>query len=131
MKLCIPVEEVRGIYSRVSPHFGAAEAYLLIDTESLAIDSFEKEVGGHEHGRCGPVRLLRGRDVEGVCVSGIGRNAIGRLQEMGVAVFKTDAATVAEALLQLRENALEKMTVEEACGQHHGHGRNLRGKHDA
>lgn len=122
MKLCIPVEEVKGIYSRVSPHFGSAEAYLLIDTESLEINSFRKEGSQHEQGRCGPVRLLRGKGVEGVVATGIGRNALARLQEMGATVYSSEAKTVAEVLLQLRDDRLGEMTLEQACQHHAEHG---------
>jgi len=47
MKVCIPTLDSNGVQSRVSPHFGRAPQYLVIDTNTQASDMLNKPEGDH------------------------------------------------------------------------------------
>ena len=115
MKICIPVDQLNGLNSEISPNFRAAPALLVIDSvsqEYLGIDA--------SSGACGatPQQL----DAI-VCAGGIGRGMFNGLRSRGIRVFNTDALTVAEALAELAAGSLIQVTEVECCGGgHHGQG---------
>jgi len=118
MKVCIPVEEYRGLDSPVYGHFGSAPVFVLVNTETLAIEPLGNHDHEHQHGACSPLKALGGQQVNAVIVVGIGPGAIQGLQQAGIDVFQFRGGTVAEAVRQFRANALPAMTIECACGGH-------------
>ncbi len=122
MKLCIPTVDEGGLRGRISDHFGRAGYFTLVDSESASVEIVVNENAEHEHGQCGGWTTLLAAMPEVVVCRGVGRNAHARLAEQGVAVFRTDAVDVGEALEAFRSGALKRLTMGE-CQQHeHGHG---------
>ena len=127
MKVCIPVEEYRGLESPVYGHFGSAPAFALVDTETLAIEPLNNRNEHHQHGACKPLEAIGGRQVNAVIVGGIGPSAIRRLTQAGIDVFRFGGGTTVEAVQQFKAGALPVLTLEHACGSHgtghdcHGH----------
>lgn len=114
MKICLPVDQINGLNSEISPNFRAAPALLVIDSvsnEFLAIDA--------ANGSCGATPL----QIDAiVCAGGIGRGMFNGLRSRGIRVFNTGAITVAEALAELSSGSLEEVTEVACCGGgHHGH----------
>ena len=115
MKICIPVDQLNGLNSEISPNFRAAPALLVIDSvsqEYLGIDA--------SSGACGatPQQL----DAI-VCAGGIGRGMFNGLRSRGIQVFNTDAMSVKEALAELAAGSLIEVTEVECCsGGHHEQG---------
>jgi predicted Fe-Mo cluster-binding NifX family protein len=122
MKVCIPVEEYRGLDSRVFDHFGSAPAFALVDTETLAVEPVDNRDEHHEHGQCSPVKAMGGRQVNAVIVGGIGPGAIRGLQQAGIQVCRFTGGTVAEAVQAFKARALPALNLNQACGGHNnGH----------
>ena len=114
MKICIPIDQLNGLESEISPNFRAAQILLLIDSRNKELQVIDASAGS-----CGamPQQL----DVI-VCAGGMGRGMFNGLRSRGVHVFNTDALTVAEALDELASGKLEEVTEVECCGGgHHGH----------
>lgn len=111
MKICMPVDQLNGLNSEISPNFRAAPALLVIDSvshEYLGIDASSGSC------RATPQHL----DAI-VCAGGIGRGMFNGLRSRGIRVFNTDALTVAEALAELAAGSLEQVTEVECCGGGH------------
>lgn len=127
MKVCIPVEEYRGLDSAVNGHFGSAPVFALVDTETLAVEPLDNHDEHHQHGACSPLKAIGGRQVNAVIVGGIGPGAIRGLQAAGIEVFRFVDGTVADAVRQFNAGALPALTLQHACGGHgagqdcHGH----------
>ncbi len=121
MKLCIPVQENNGLKSEISRHFGSANQFLIVDTDSGNCRSLPNQV--HEHGECRPVQTLSGETVDGVVVGGIGKGALHKLQAAGIQVFLSEHRTVEEVLMGYKSNSLQAATTAECCGGH-GSGHN-------
>jgi predicted Fe-Mo cluster-binding NifX family protein len=106
MKICLPVDQLNGLASEISPSFRAAPVLMLIDSvshEFLGIDA--------SSGACGATPT----HVDAiVCAGGIGRGLFNGLRSRGIRVFNTDALTVAEALSELSAGSLEEV-AEVAC----------------
>lgn len=122
MKICIPVDEDRGLDSPVCAHFGSAPLFMIVDTESGACRAIPNANEHHSHGMCTPLAALRGVSVDGIAVGGIGAGALGKLLAAGVRVFFSEQPTVEETVTAYKNGTLRPVTPEIACGQHRAHG---------
>lgn len=115
MKICMPVDQINGLNSEISPNFRAAPALLVIDSVSSEFRGIDAASG-----TCGAVPL----QIDAiVCAGGMGRGMFNGLRSRGIRVFNTDAITVAEALAELGAGSMEEVTEVACCGGgHHEHG---------
>jgi predicted Fe-Mo cluster-binding NifX family protein len=121
MTLCIPVTKDDGTTSPVSPHFGSAPLFMIVDTDSGACRAVSNRNAHHGHGACMPLASLAGESIQGVVVGSIGMGALSKFDAVGVRVFRTEHATVEETVAAFKAGSLEPMSPEMACA-HHGHG---------
>jgi len=129
MRICLPTTDDRGLAARLSPHFGSAPCFTLLDTATGEVEVLGNDHAVHEHGHCNPAQGLEGRGLDAVVCRGLGRRALQRLQASGMHVLVTDAFTVADALAELEAGVFRLMQEEDACAGHghdhgheHGHG---------
>ena len=120
MKICFPVEKVRGIESRVYGHFGSAPAFIVVEAQSHEVTELENADAHHEHGRCSPLKALGGTQVDAVVVGGIGRGALGKLAASGVRVFKAPQESVARCLELFEQGRLQEFNPMMVCSGGHG-----------
>ncbi len=123
MRVCIPVAQDFGLDSSTYGHFGSAPCFLVVDSETMAVESIENSNHAHQHGACNPVGAIGGHAVDAVIVGGIGRRALMALQSVGLEVLRFDGGTVGEAMEGLKENRLPRFTADDSCaghGQHRG-----------
>jgi len=118
MKLCIPVAENQALNSIVYGHFGSAPLFMLVDSETLAVEPLNNHDEHHVHGACNPLKALAGRAVDAVLVGGIGLGAIRGLRSAGIAVYRSPAQTIAEAVSQFKAGTLPELDAQHACGGH-------------
>ena len=121
MKLCIPIEENKGLESIPYGHFGSAPMFMLFDTESNETKVIDNHDLYHANGACHPMKNLDGENIDTVLVGGIGSRAIARLNEIGIKVYKSIQGTLQENIDHFRNNRLTELTQDNACS-HHGHG---------
>lgn len=121
MRVCIPVEEDRGLASPLCPHFGNAPLLLVVDTDTRQCQPLTNKFTGH--GMCGAVSVLQSAAADALIVGGIGAGAISKLAAANIAVFAATCATVDEALSALERGELKRVDASQACTQHgHDHG---------
>lgn len=120
MKLCIPVEEDKGLESLIHGHFGSAPLFVEVDTETLAVEALSNSDRVHVHGACHPMKALAGRRPEAVLVGGIGPGALMGLRQAGIAVFRAPQGTVADGIRLLKAGELPELTEQATCGGHQG-----------
>jgi predicted Fe-Mo cluster-binding NifX family protein len=120
MKICIPVTHDSGAASRLSPHFGSAPLFLMVDDEGGALRALPNRNAHHEHGSCSPVAALAGERVDVAIVGGIGAGAMAKLCAAGIRVYLSRHATVGEAVAAYRAGELTPVTPGMACvhGKH-------------
>jgi predicted Fe-Mo cluster-binding NifX family protein len=121
MNICVPVTKNIGLESPVSAHFGSAQAFVIVDTESGACRGIENRDAHHAHGMCRPLASLSGENIHAVVVGGIGAGALTKLQAAGLDVFLADLPTVGDTVAAFREGKLPRATLASACA-HHGDG---------
>jgi predicted Fe-Mo cluster-binding NifX family protein len=115
MTLCIPVTQDLGTASPLSPHFGSAPLFALVDDESGGLRILHNRNAHHAHGMCAPLAALAGERIEGVVVGGIGAGALAKLESAGIRVFRSAHGTVGEALAAYRAGTLEPVTPASVC----------------
>jgi predicted Fe-Mo cluster-binding NifX family protein len=121
MKVCIPIDQDLGMDSPVCGHFGAAPAFLIVDTETNQCRALSNAHDHREHGRCVPIRLLQGEQIDALVVSGIGRGALGKLASLAIRVFHASGGTASDAVSALAAGTLPSATLDAACTHHHHH----------
>jgi len=133
MRMCIPIDEDRGLGARVSGHVGRAPFHCIVDTASgryEVIESVAHESNG-SGGGCHTGERIRSYQVDSLACSQIGRKALATLEAFGIAVLAADGRTVAEVLDAARRGCLRPL-VPQVCDGHgegdshachaHGHG---------
>lgn len=118
MKIAFPTEKFDGLESPVHNHFGSANFFVIVDTETDACEKVLNQDLSHQHGQCQPLRALGGRDVDAVVVGGIGGSALGKLKKKGVTVYKGAEGTVRENLGKLQKGELNEFMPLDVCGGH-------------
>jgi predicted Fe-Mo cluster-binding NifX family protein len=120
MKICIPVADDRGLESPVYGHFGSAPTFVLVDSETMTVESLGNRDQGHVHGQCSPLKALAGARPEAVVVGGIGAGALLGLRDAGIRVYRATGKTVAEVVALLKKGDLPEIGWEDTCGGHGG-----------
>jgi predicted Fe-Mo cluster-binding NifX family protein len=118
MKLCFPVQNDEGMDSTVYNHFGSAPQFVVVDTQTNSIASISNRDQHHAHGACNPMKALDNQQVDAIIVGGIGGGALSRLNQMGIVVHRSQAATVRENLTLHANNGLPVLTLQGCCGGH-------------
>lgn len=121
MIICIPVEQDNGLQSQVSPHFGSAPAFVIVDTETGECRAIPNRNQHHAHGACMPLASLQGERIDGMLVGGIGMGALNKLNAANIRVYRSGQGTVAEAVAAFKAGQLEVVEPAMACA-HHGRG---------
>ena len=122
MKICIPVNSNNGLDSEVCEHFGSAPCFLIVDSDTLAIDSINNNNSHHAHGMCQPLALISGKNIQAIVVGGIGAGALNKLQASGMDVFKAQHRTVRETVAAYKAGSLSPVNPHSACSGHSHNG---------
>ena len=128
MNVCVPVLEDKGLQSPISPHFGSAPLFMVVDAATGSTRAIQNRNLHHQHGMCQPLLALEGEDIGALVVGGIGMGALSRLQASGLRVFIADGGTVEEVLQAMKAGTLPEATPAMACS-HHGQGPHGPGPH--
>lgn len=120
MTICIPTAGASGLNDTVYGHFGSAPYFTIIDADTEAVSVIDNSNREHGHGNCAPSAELVERGVHAVACGGMGRRALARLNEAGIRVFLSGAATPAEAVREILTGSTQECGVEHACAGHHG-----------
>ena len=120
MKIAIPVAEDFGLESLVYGHFGSAPVFVLVDLETMSVESLGNQDQVHVHGQCSPVQALAGTKPDAVVVGGIGAGALLGLRRARIKVYRCSGGTIAQALQQLKAGELPEMKEDSVCSGHAG-----------
>lgn len=120
MKIVVPVENRKGLESRVCEHFGSTPFYAICDTDSGSVSIVENFNRNHEHGQCTPTDMFSGNGVAAALCNGIGGRAQQKLQLQGIEVFMAGLApTLGEALERHAKGMTRKVDPAGGCAGGH------------
>ena len=122
MKICIPVEKVDGLKSLVHFHFGSAPNFVIYDTATKELTSFDNSGNAHQEGHCNPMAQFANHPIDAMIVSNIGGRALMKLNAGGVKVYASEAETNISQVIQAFESGtLKEIAPDQTC-IHHDHG---------
>src|SRR5574341_744566 len=122
MKVCFPVQKNEGIESAVYNHFGSAPMFVVFDTDTNVLEIINNRDQHHSHGACNPMKALDNQKVDVIVVGGIGAGALTRLNQMGISVYRSQAANIRENMAMFTSRSLPELTVQGCCGGHSNDG---------
>jgi predicted Fe-Mo cluster-binding NifX family protein len=118
MRICVPVQDDRGLQAPVNAHFGSAPYFLIHDTgtgQSVLLPNGEE---AHAHGQCHPLQSIASQQVDVVLCGGIGRRALDLLEQAGMQVCLASAGTADGAIRAYSAGTLAQLDPGDACQQH-------------
>lgn len=118
MKICFPVQKDDGLDSAVYNHFGSAPVFMVVDTNTNSIASISNGDQRHAHGACNPMKALDNQKVDAIVVGGIGAGALSRLNQMGIAVHRSQAETIRGNMALFTTQGLPVLSLQSCCSGH-------------
>lgn len=120
MKICIPTDCDRGTESAMSPHFGKAPFFTLVDLDTMDIEALPNPSRNTHHKSAHHVPLLTSHSVEAVVCEGIGRRALSALRAAGIEVLSSPAGTVGWVIAAVSAGHIHPLPTHVACGGSEG-----------
>lgn len=101
----------RDLDAEINPRFGRCDFLLIVDTDTMAYESFANE-SMHLTGGAGiqTASFVISKGVKAVLTGSCGPNAMEVFNTAGVAVYPVSAGTVAQAIARLKNNELTSET---------------------
>ena len=115
MKICIPTVGKKGLCENISPHFGSAPTFTIVDLETTRFEVIVNNNEHHAHGMCHPLDILKGNDIDAVVCGGMGRRAVAGLNAGGIKAFLCKEGTVADVIKNFMAGTIMELTQEGAC----------------
>ncbi|MFB6201655.1 MAG: NifB/NifX family molybdenum-iron cluster-binding protein [Halorhabdus sp.] len=120
MLCCVPSLDDGDRDASVSPHFGRAPQYSLVDTETGDVEVIDNN-SHHYGGSRSPPNIIAESGAEALIVGTLGQRAVERFDAMDVEVYCGAEGTVAEAVEQLEADALDRATPDGSHCAGHDH----------
>jgi predicted Fe-Mo cluster-binding NifX family protein len=128
MKICIPSTDDKGLDSTVFDHFGRAPFFTLVEVESGDLevmsnpDCHSGDPGHHGQHSCHHTGHLKGRGVDTVVSSGMGRGAFAGLNKAGIEVLIAGPGTVRDVVEAVKSGKAHPLDMDKTCGGGRGLG---------
>lgn len=129
MRVAFPIDENSGLDSRLNDHFGVAEIFLIVDTDTRQTELLENaKLSGESSCKAG---IFGEKDqVDAVITKCMGDGSQRNLAKVNIRVFQAQKDTIAENLDLLEKEELKlfhifdfcqtkKNKKEGGCGHHH------------
>ncbi|MHC1630789.1 MAG: NifB/NifX family molybdenum-iron cluster-binding protein [Methanotrichaceae archaeon] len=117
MKVCIPTMGNRGLDEIISAHFGYAETFTIVDTETNEIKVVHN-TSEHKGGIGLPPEIIAENGAHIMLAGGLGPRAVQMFEQYGVDVFVGATGTVKNAVDDWKNGYLEEATDENVCNEH-------------
>ncbi|NHK32437.1 MAG: dinitrogenase iron-molybdenum cofactor biosynthesis protein [Asgard group archaeon] len=119
MIIAFPIQANEGLDGILTDHFGRAPHFVIYETELKEFRTINN-TAEHFGGRAATPMLLEKNKVNILICRGLGRRAIARFEELGMAVYITKHQNVKQALESYNKGELPLVTEEDGCAGRHG-----------
>lgn len=111
MKVCFPVITDAGMASEIYGHFASAPLFVLIDTDTGTSSTIANCDGDNPYAGCNPFSALKGQQLDGIVVGGIGDDSLRVMNMCGFTVHQASSASVAENVALFAGGTLPELSV--------------------
>jgi len=119
-RVCVPTVGSGGLNDLVGEHFGRVPTYTIYNSETGEVEVVDN-TSEHTGGTGLPGEILSQLGIDVLLCSGLGRRAIGILDQNGIEVCAGVSGTARAAIESWKEGALSKASDKDACQKHAFH----------
>ncbi|PID57598.1 dinitrogenase iron-molybdenum cofactor biosynthesis protein [candidate division KSB3 bacterium] len=120
MKICVPVHEPNDLKSELSPHFGHAQHFAVLDDSNGELN-FIENIGRHHGGTLTPAEILHEAGVDVLICGSLGVKALRLCQQFNIKVYNASSGTVEELIAAFKAGQLAEASEGTACHHDHAH----------
>jgi len=113
-RVCIPTIGPGGLDDQVGEHFGRVPTYTIYNAETGEVEVVDN-TSEHAGGSGLPAQILAGLGIDVLLCSGLGRRAIGILNESGIEVCTGLSGSAREAIETWKGGGLSGASEGDAC----------------
>lgn len=117
MKVSVPTMGDRGLNELICAHFGRAETFTIVDTDSGDVEVVPN-TSEHMGGTGLPPELISAKGAHVMLAGGLGPKAVKMFEDYGIDVFVGATGTVRDAISDWKEGHLEEASDRNACREH-------------
>jgi predicted Fe-Mo cluster-binding NifX family protein len=114
MKLCFPVVKDEGWESEIYGHFASAPLFVIVDTDTRKSSAVANCDQASPYAGCNPFSALKGQELSGIVVGGIGDESLRVMNLCGFKVYQAQSAAVSENIARFTEGGLEELAVQQS-----------------
>lgn len=114
MKLCFPIATDEGLASSIYGHFPSAPWFLIVDIEKGDTGVVANCDRDNPYAGCNPFAALKGRQLDGIVVGGIGDEAVRVMNLCGFRVYQTSTSAVTDSMELFRQGLLPEVTIKDS-----------------
>lgn len=118
MRIAFPTQDNLGTESIVHGHFGSANFFIIVDTDSNETEAVANNDKDHTHGKCQPLSSIGDKNVDIVVVGGIGGGALRQLQLGGIKVCRAIEGSIKDNLGLASGGKLPEFSHDHVCQGH-------------
>jgi predicted Fe-Mo cluster-binding NifX family protein len=120
IKVCVPTMGQSGLDDYVSPHFGRAPTFTVVDMGTNTVKVLPN-TSEHMGGSGLPPEHMAAAGVQAMLCSGLGPRAIKMFEQYGIEVYVGASGTVRDAVGAWKNGLLREATDKDACEMHRHH----------
>lgn len=114
MKLCFPVVKDEGWKSEIYGHFASAPLFMIINSDTRKSSVVANCDPAAPYAGCNPFSALKGQELSGIVVGGIGDESLRVMNLCGFKVFQAQSAAVADNIALFTEGSLEELAAQQS-----------------
>jgi len=117
MKIVIPTEDMNGLESKVSEHFGKCNTYTFVDENgnvTLIIHNTSEHMGGVGL----PPEIMKKNEADILLCRGLGPRALEMCRELGIDVYVGQVETAGEMFWLWKNKKIKRADANDVCEEH-------------
>jgi len=114
VKVCFPITNDNGIDSTLYGHFASTPLFLVFDTVTHQSSIVPNHDEKNPFAGCNPFSALKGRQLDGIVVGGIGDEALRAMNLCGFRVFEAQSESISENIPLFEKNELFESIIQDS-----------------
>ncbi len=117
MKICIPTQDANGLDSMIESHFGRADYFTFVETDTNQVNSMENR-GSHKGGNRTPAEIIADEKPQVVICGGMGPRAIQIFESKQISVYNGASGSIKKILDDFQAGRIQRASGDTACQEH-------------
>lgn len=131
MKIAFPIKTDNGLESEIYDHFGTAEQFIIVDSESRTFEIAENQKCSDEKSPCKSHQFAKELTIDAVVTHCIGQGSLRNLNASTITVYQAQEGSLLDNLALMEQGKLKLFHMfdicreqknkkeHKSCGHHH------------